>query len=86
MPKQIAAEGWNNWNNPENEKTVYYAEYKSRGEGANTKSRASWSKQLTDKEEKEYSLETIFSNANVMAQQDLNWFQNLRTIPFEFKK
>lgn len=86
MPKQIAAEGWNNWNNPENEKTVYYAEYKSRGEGANTKGRVAWSKQLTDKEEKEYSLETIFSNANAVAQHDLNWFQNLRTIPFEFKK
>ncbi|MGB3007771.1 MAG: pectinesterase family protein, partial [Chitinophagaceae bacterium] len=25
LPKVIAPEGWNNWSNPENEKTVYYA-------------------------------------------------------------
>ncbi len=86
LPKQIASEGWNNWNNAENEKTVYYAEYKNTGEGANTKSRVAWSKQLTDKEEKEYVLENIFSNGNAIAQADINWFQNIRVIPFEFKK
>src|SRR5215211_8558686 len=64
LPKQIAPEGWNNWGNPENEKTVYYAEYKNAGEGAAIAGRVSWSKQLSDKEAKEYTVENIFSNIN----------------------
>lgn len=86
LPKQIAAQGWNNWNNPENEKTTLYAEYKNSGEGAGTTTRVSWSKQLSDKEAKEYSVENIFADSNAVPQQGSSWFQNLRTIPFEFKK
>ncbi|MDQ6608309.1 MAG: pectinesterase family protein, partial [Bacteroidota bacterium] len=37
LPKAITPEGWNNWGNPENEKTVYYAEYKNSGDGADIK-------------------------------------------------
>lgn len=44
----IRPEGWNNWGNPENEKTAYYAEYESRGPGANPQKRVAWSHQLTD--------------------------------------
>ena len=61
LPKAIAPEGWNNWNNPENEQTVFYAEYKSAGEGASPGKRVKWSKQLNDKQAKVYSLATIFS-------------------------
>ncbi|MEO6253937.1 MAG: pectinesterase family protein [Ferruginibacter sp.] len=61
LPKQIATEGWNNWGNTENEKTVFYAEYKNTGPGSNTSGRVKWAKQLTDKEAKEYSLENIFN-------------------------
>ena len=49
FPKAIAPEGWNNWSNPENEKTVFYAEYKNTGEGAASDKRVKWSKQLNDK-------------------------------------
>ncbi len=56
----IVAEGWDNWNRPENEKTVLYAEYNSKGSGANAQGRVKWSKQLTNKEAKEYTLENIF--------------------------
>lgn len=87
LPKQITAEGWNNWNNPENEKTAYYAEYKNTGEGADTKGRVAWVKQLTDKEDKEYNLENIFTNNNPASmQQESKWFQNIRTASFDFKK
>lgn len=48
MDKHILPEGWNNWRNKENEKTVFYAEYKSKGKGANPKGRAAYSKQLKD--------------------------------------
>ena len=84
LPKQIAPSGWYNWGNPENEKTAFYAEYKNTGEGADTKSRVPWSKQLSDKEAKEYTVENIFLNANSTVQDDINWFKNIQTIPFEW--
>ena len=61
LPKQIAPEGWSNWGNAENEKTVFYAEHKNVGAGSNVSGRVKWSKQLTDEEAKEYTLENIFT-------------------------
>ena len=60
MGAQIVKEGWDNWRNPENEKTALYAEYKSFGPGANAAGRVKWSKQLTEKEVKKYTLKNIF--------------------------
>lgn len=62
MGGHISAAGWDNWRNPENEKTAYYAEYNSKGAGANTKGRAGWSRQLTKKEAKQYTLSNIFGD------------------------
>jgi pectinesterase len=59
MGAPIAAVGWDNWRNPENEKTAYYAEYGSRGPGAAADKRASWSHQLSAKEAKQYTIENI---------------------------
>ena len=84
LPKQIAPAGWNNWGNPENEKTAFYAEYKNTGEGADTKSRAAWSRQLSDKEAKEYTVENIFLNANSTIQDDAAWFKNIPSAQFEW--
>lgn len=84
LPKQIAPAGWNNWGNPENEKTAFYAEYKNTGEGADTKSRAAWSKQLNDKEAKEYTLENILLNANSTVQDDANWFKQIPPASFDW--
>ncbi len=61
MGSHILKEGWDNWRNSENEKTVLYAEYKSYGTGANPTERVKWSKQLTAKEIKKYTLSIIFS-------------------------
>jgi pectinesterase len=82
LPKQIAAEGWNNWGNPENEKTVCYVEYRNTGEGADTKQRVSWSKQLTDKEAKLYTVENIFAAINSVSTPENSWFQQLPTKEF----
>jgi pectinesterase len=82
LPKVITPEGWNNWGNAENEKTVFYAEYKNTGEGAGFSKRVSWAKQLTDKEAKDYSLENIFFNAN--APQETNWFKQTTKMPFQW--
>lgn len=50
MGKHICPEGWDNWRNPDNEKTARYAEYGNTGEGADTSGRVKWAKQLTRKE------------------------------------
>ncbi|MBD2700067.1 pectin esterase [Spirosoma sp. BT702] len=53
--------GWDNWGNTDNEKTVLYAEYGSTGAGGDTSKRVGWSKQLSAKDVKPYTLENIFS-------------------------
>lgn len=84
LPKQTAPEGWDNWGNRENEKTVFYAEFKNAGDGADINKRVSWSKQLTENEAKEYSLENIFAAANSVSSPGSDWFQQIRTKPFEW--
>ena len=60
LGKHVRAEGWDNWRKADNEKTAYYAEYKSKGPGANPAGRVTWSHQLTDEEVKIYSTALIF--------------------------
>ncbi|WP_245328262.1 pectinesterase family protein [Hymenobacter aquaticus] len=57
----ITPAGWDNWRNPDNEKTVYYAEYNSTGPGAHAKERVKWARQLTAKEARQYTLKAIFA-------------------------
>jgi PelA/Pel-15E family pectate lyase len=59
----IRAEGWDNWRDPAREKTASFAEYKSKGPGANPSARVAWSKQLTDREAAEFTRERFFSRA-----------------------
>jgi pectinesterase len=61
MGAQIRPEGWENWGKVSNEATAYYAEFGSTGPGASTKDRVKWSRQLTAKEAKQYTLKTIFA-------------------------
>jgi pectinesterase len=60
MADHIVAAGWDNWRNPENEKTAYYAEYNSKG--VSTSGRVAWSKQLSKKEANRYILSNILGN------------------------
>lgn len=48
LGKHIVPAGWDNWRNKENEKTVFFAEYASKGEGANPQARVKYSHQLRD--------------------------------------
>ncbi len=59
MGSHIVPEGWNNWGNAENEKTVVYAEYESRG--TDVSKRTKWAKTLTPKEAKTYIPERILA-------------------------
>lgn len=70
MGSHIVPVGWDNWRNPDNEKSVVYAEYNSKGEGAKLKERAKWSKQLSRKELKKYTLKRIFNS-------EIDWIPEL---------
>lgn len=82
LPAAIAAAGWNNWGNTENEKTVFYAEYGNTGPGAVPAKRVSWSRQLTAAEAATYTVTNIFSIAN--SPSDTAWFSEKNAIPFEW--
>lgn len=57
LGRHINPAGWNNWDNKENEKTVFYAEYQNVGEGACKDKRVSYSPQL--KNISHYAIQTI---------------------------
>jgi len=80
LPAQISSSGWHNWDNPENEKTAFYAEYKNTGAGANIGGRVNWAKQLTDKEAATYTLNNIFMNTSIPGDADGAWFQITSTV------
>ncbi|MFT3738114.1 MAG: pectinesterase family protein [Breznakibacter sp.] len=64
MDEHIVPEGWHNWGKPEREKTAFYAEYRSSGNGANPNGRVAWSHQLTKKEIKKYTVKNIFKQTS----------------------
>lgn len=68
LGKHILPEGWNPWKGdkmfPDKEKTTFYAEYKSTGEGASPATRLSWSKQLSDREVRNYAVKNILSGTD----------------------
>lgn len=59
LGEHILPAGWDNWSNKDNEKTAFYAEYQSQGEGADPEARASFSHQLKDL--KGYGMETVLA-------------------------
>lgn len=67
IDRHINAKGWDNWRNPENEKTARYAEYKNYGPGSDGGKRAGWIRQLTDQEAQRYTLKNVFPNWNPKA-------------------
>ena len=60
----ILPEGWHNWNKLDAEKTSYYGEYQSKGEGASATTRVGWSHQLTEEESRRYTPANIFGEWN----------------------
>lgn len=69
LGSHIVSEGWNPWkgdkNFPDKEKTVFYAEYDSKGDGAKDISkRASWSHQLKKSDLKKYDLDKVLNGWN----------------------
>jgi pectinesterase len=59
MSEVVRPEGWNNWRRPEAEKTARYAEFNSRGPGANPSTRVPWARQLTRAEAEAITMEKV---------------------------
>ncbi|WNQ13306.1 pectinesterase family protein [Paenibacillus aurantius] len=59
MGPHIRPEGWDNWNKPESEGTVRYAEAGCTGPGAKPESRVAWSRQLTEEEAQAFTVQGI---------------------------
>ncbi len=59
LGSHIRSKGWENWRNPENEKTARYAEYHNYGAGAATDKRVDWCRQLSKKEARKYTRENV---------------------------
>jgi pectinesterase len=64
MPVGIRPEGWHNWDRPERERTVRYAEYGSTGPGANSAARVKWARQLTADEAAAITPEKVLSGSD----------------------
>ncbi|WP_294246392.1 pectinesterase family protein [uncultured Chryseobacterium sp.] len=69
----IKPEGWHNWSKPDAEKTAFYAEMNSQGEGADVSKRVPWSHQLNGSERKKYTAENILKGKD-----SWNFKQNLK--------
>ena len=60
LGRHIRPEGWHHWEK-QREQTARYLEYNNRGEGAATKGRAAWSRQLTKKEAELITPASVFN-------------------------
>ena len=59
MGNHIKKEGWHNWNKPDAEETVFYAEYNSSGPGAAPEQRVEWAHLLTKEEAQKFTVNGV---------------------------
>jgi pectinesterase len=64
MSPVVRPEGWNNWNQPDREKTARYSEYNSTGAGADQKARVPWARSMPDVEARSLSPERVLGGAD----------------------
>ena len=69
----IGATGWNNFHDPEKEKTAYFAEYQCTGPGADRSGRLAWTHVLTPEEATRYTLKNIFSAGSAVKPFAADW-------------
>lgn len=64
MPESVRPEGWHNWNFPEREKSVRYAEFGSNGPGARAAARVPWARKLTKAEAKAITRQKVLAGTD----------------------
>jgi pectinesterase len=64
MGKHILPAGWENWRNPDNEKTARFIEINNTGAGADLSGRVGWSKKLKDSDAKQYTVDKVFGQCD----------------------
>lgn len=64
LPEGIRPKGWDNWRNPDNEKTARYMEYNNTGAGADTSNRVNWVKLLSKEDAKQYTIENVMKGCD----------------------
>jgi pectinesterase len=64
MSDVVRPEGWQNWNLPAREKTARYAEFNSKGPGANPRARVEWSKQLSRAQAKRITVREVLGGSD----------------------
>ncbi|MBV4357534.1 pectinesterase family protein [Pinibacter aurantiacus] len=62
LDQQVKSEGWDNWGKVDNEKSTFYAEYKSYGPGAASDKRVVWSHQLSAQDASQYTVSNILGD------------------------
>jgi pectinesterase len=71
LGSHIDPKGWGNWNDPDREKTAFYAEADSTGPGASRTARVSWVRTLSDAEKREFETRRFLSGSD-------NWNPDLK--------
>lgn len=61
LRENLRPEGWVGWRPEEHHKTARFFEYRNTGPGANTGKRPAWTRQLSEAEAKNYTVENILS-------------------------
>lgn len=64
MSEVVRPVGWDNWKQPDREKTVRYAEFASTGSGANPAARVPWAKRLSETEAKAFTIEAVLGGGD----------------------
>jgi alpha-L-fucosidase len=64
MAEAVRPAGWNNWGDPSREKTTRFAEFGSKGPGANPAARSPWAKQLSEAEAKAISVQSVLGGSD----------------------
>jgi pectinesterase len=64
MAEVVRPEGWNNWSQPDREKTSRYAEYASTGPGGKASDRVKWARQLSDAEAKTITMQKVLGGTD----------------------
>jgi pectinesterase len=64
MSEAVRSEGWHNWDQPDREKTSRYAEYNSKGPGANSSARVKWARQLSSNEARSITVKEVLAGTD----------------------